>query len=139
MLKFTPLAIAFLTLLSTAASARSAIANSSLQSVQPSAHLHAQVIMKGGGQPSQGQPQQQSQPQQQNQPQQQSQPQQRQTEQPRQGGLFGDRGIEQRSPQGGLFRDRGPERRRPENFRRLYRPYEGRGRGQWYRERRHDR
>jgi hypothetical protein len=127
MLKFPPLALAFLTLLSTPASARSAVSNSSLQSVKPSTHLHAQVIMKGGG----GQ-QQQSQPQQQSQTERREQP-----EQPRQGGLFGDRAPEQRSHQGGLFRDRGPGRRRPENFRRPYRPYEGRG--QWHRERRHDR
>jgi hypothetical protein len=136
MLKFTPLALALLTLLSTATTARSAISNSSLQ---PSANLHAQVLMRGGGQPQQSQPQQQqNQPQQQqSQPQQQqSQPQQRQAEQPRQGGgLFGNSGPEQRSDRGGFFRDRGPERRRPYNFRRPYRPYEGRG--QWHRERRY--
>jgi transcription initiation factor TFIID subunit TAF12 len=136
MSKFTPLALGFLTLLSTAATARCAIASTSLQSAKPSAELHAQVIMKGGSQPEQRQPEQrqpeQRQPEQrqseQRQPEQRrEQPEQRQTER---------REQPERPPQGGLFRERGPERRRPENFpRRPHRPHEGRG--QWHRERRH--
>lgn len=146
MLKIAPLALGLLTLLSMAPQVQAKVANSSLQSAKPSADLHAQVMMKGGGgQPPQGQPQQSQPPQgqpQQSQPQQ-SQPEQRQaerreqTEQPRPGGLFGNRGSEQRPHQGGIFRERGPERRRHEDFRRPHRPHEGRG--QWHRERFHDR
>ncbi len=130
MSKLTPLALGLLTLLSIAPNARAAIANANLQSVrQPAADLHAQVIMKGGGQPEQRREQpeaRQAQPEQR-----QAQPEQRR-EQPEA------RREPERLHRAGFERERFSERRHREyNSRRRHRPEEFRG--PQHRERWHDR
>jgi hypothetical protein len=123
MLKLAPLALGLLTLLSIAPNARAAIANANLQPVrQPAADLHAQVIMKGGGQPEQRREQPE---------QRQSQPEQRR-EQPEA------RREPERLHRAGFERERFSERRHREyNSRRRHRPEEFRG--PQHREYRHDR